>query len=64
MSEPITARHCADACDRLSVRLDALLALLEAQGPPPDPAELDRMHAAAAEALASWGNPPGWDEWG
>jgi hypothetical protein len=62
MPDP-TAADCADACDRLSVRLDACLALLEAM-PPVDQAEADRMHAAAEAALASWGTPPGWDEWG
>lgn len=58
MSEPITARHCADACDRLAARMDALLALVDAL-PPVDQAEADRMHAAAEAALASWGPPSG-----
>jgi hypothetical protein len=63
MPEPITPTDCLAACDRVALKLDVLLARLDAL-PPVDQAEVDRMHAAAEAALASWCTPPGWDEWG
>jgi hypothetical protein len=59
MPEPITTAHCAAACDRLALKLDQALALLEAR-PPVDQAEVDQMHAAAEAALSTWRAPIGW----
>ena len=63
MSDPITPAHCLAALDRMAARLDLMHAELQAL-PPVDPETFDAMFAATEAALASWGTPPGWDDWG
>jgi hypothetical protein len=54
-----TAADCLAALDRLALRVDEVLALVEAL-PPLAPAALDRMDAADEAALSSWRPPLGW----
>ncbi len=58
-----TSRSCLAACNRLALKRAALLTQMEAM-PPVDQAAVDELFAGAEEALASWGTPPGWDNWG
>jgi hypothetical protein len=48
-----TACDCLAALDRVALKLDACLALLEPL-PSLDQAEVDRMFAEAEAAMASW----------
>ncbi|MEY3463195.1 MAG: hypothetical protein RLZZ468_973 [Cyanobacteriota bacterium] len=57
-----TATACAALLDRLALKLDRAHALLEAL-PPVEPTELQALYAEAEAALASWGPPPGWEDW-
>lgn len=59
MPEIVTAADCCAALDRLALRIDEVRARL-APLPAPDPAALDRMHAAAEAALSTGRPPVGW----
>jgi MoxR-like ATPase len=58
MPEP-TAADCMAALDRVALKLDQALALLDAL-PPVDPEALDQLQAAAEAALSTWRPPVGW----